>query len=312
MCNMETDSIVKLQAVCKDYLWGGTKLRDIYNKKSDSEIIAESWELSAHPDGTSMIASGNYKGMLFSEYINRIGAPALGHKYDANKDFPLLIKLIDAKQDLSVQVHPDDAYALEHENGYGKTEMWYVIDSEPGAGLYVGFDRDVSKEEVLHRISDNTIMEVLRFHPTKPGDIFFIPAGTVHAIGAGNLICEIQQNSNSTYRLYDHDRKDKFGNPRELHISKALDVLNYHEYIQAVYDDKVSCEYFDVSLIKVNGKQCFSVTEESFCALTCIKGHGELILDKRITVDQSETFFIPAADKTIEAEGDMLLIACRM
>lgn len=309
---MSLDPIVKLSPAFKDYLWGGTKLRDIYHKPCDFDIIAESWELSAHPDGTSIIASGQYKGMLFTEYLEKIGLSALGMKYDANKDFPLLIKLIDAKQNLSVQVHPDDAYALQHENGYGKTEMWYVIDAEPGAGLYVGFNRDVSKEEVAQRIKDNTIMEVLDFHPTKSGDVFFIPAGTVHAIGAGNLICEIQQSSNSTYRLYDYDRRDKFGNPRELHLDKALDVLNYHKYEPIPFAGKVSCKYFNVSFVDVEGKQQIKLTNESFYSITCIKGTGNLAMGEIVSINSGETVFIPATDSILNIEGNLSIVISKM
>lgn len=309
---MSIDPIVKLSSAFKDYLWGGTKLRDIYHKPCDFDIIAESWELSAHPDGTSVIATGQYKGMLFTEYLEKIGLSALGTKYDANKEFPLLIKLIDAKQNLSVQVHPDDVYALQHENGYGKTEMWYVIDAEPGAGLYVGFNRDVSKEEVAQRIKDNTIMEVLDFHPTKPGDVFFIPAGTVHAIGAGNLICEIQQSSNSTYRLYDYDRRDKFGNPRELHLDKALDVLNYHKYEPIPFEGKVSCKYFNVSFVDVEGKQQITLTNDSFYSITCIKGSGTLTLGETMPINSGETVFIPATDSILNVEGNLSIVIAKM
>ena len=309
---MSIDPIEKLYPEFKDYLWGGTKLRDIYHKPCDFDIIAESWELSAQPDGTSVIASGQYKGMLFTEYLEKIGLSSLGTQYDANKEFPLLIKLIDAKQNLSVQVHPDDAYALQHENGYGKTEMWYVIDAEPGAGLYVGFNKDVGKEEVAQRIKDNTIMEVLDFHPTKPGDVFFIPAGTVHAIGAGNLICEIQQNSNSTYRLYDYDRRDKFGNPRELHLDKALDVLNYHKYEPIPFKGKVSCKYFNVSFVDVEGKQQITLTNDSFYSITCIKGSGTLTLGGTMPINSGETVFIPATDDILNVEGNLSIVISKM
>ncbi len=305
---MINGSIVKLEPAFKDYLWGGTKLRDIYNKKCDMDIVAESWELSAHPDGTSRIASGQFKGMLFTEYLEKIGVSALGTKYDPNREFPLLIKLIDAKQNLSVQVHPNDEYAMKHENGCGKTEMWYVIDSEPDAGLYVGFKQDVSREEVAQRIADNAIMDVLEFHPTKPGDVFFIPAGTVHAIGAGNLICEIQQSSNSTYRLYDYDRRDKFGNPRELHLEKALDVLDYHKYAPIAFNGKVSCKYFEVSFVDISGKQQIKLTDDSFCSITCIKGEGELTLDETMHISAGETVFIPAADSMLTVEGNVSLV----
>lgn len=223
-----SEPFVKLRPAFKDYLWGGTKLRDIYGKQCDLDIIAESWELSAHPAGQSIVASGRFRGMPFGVYLSNIGKEGLGWKIQPGADFPLLVKFIDAKGNLSVQVHPGDDYALEHE--YGKNEMWYVVDCEPGSHLYVGFNRDVSREEVEERVNNNTILEILNEVTTHPGDVFFIPAGTVHAIGEGNLICEIQQSSNCTYRLYDYERRDKYGNPRELHIQKALDVLDYGKY----------------------------------------------------------------------------------
>ncbi len=309
---MSLDPIVKLSPAFKDYLWGGTKLKEIYHKPCDLDLIAESWELSAHPDGTSVIASGQYQGLLFTEYLKKIGSDALGSKYDPQKEFPLLIKLIDAKQSLSVQVHPDDAYALQHENGYGKTELWYVIDAEPGAGLYVGFNRDVSRQEVSQRIQEHTIMEILDFHQTKPGDVFFIPAGTVHAIGAGNLICEIQQSSNSIYRLYDYDRRDKFGNPRELHLEKALDVLDYRKYEPRFYHGKVSCSYFEVSFVDADGRQHIPLSDDSFYSITCTRGAGNLKLGETMPIHAGETVFIPATNAVLDAEGNLSLVISKM
>lgn len=190
--------------------------------------------------------------------------------------------------------------------------MWYVIDTEPGAGLYVGFNRDVSREEVAQRIKDNTVMEVLDFHPTKPGDVFFIPAGTVHAIGAGNLICEIQQSSNSTYRLYDYDRRDKFGNPRELHLEKALDVLNYRKYEPKSFDGKVSCKYFNVSFVDVQEQQQIPLSDDSFYSITCIKGSGTLMLGEAMPINSGETVFIPATDAIMSVEGNVSLVITKM
>ena len=189
---LQLDSMIKLSPAFKDYLWGGTKLRDVYGKLCDFDVIAESWELSAHPAGNSVVVSGRHKGLSFSKYLEIVGKQVLGWKCAALQAFPLLIKFIDAKHNLSVQVHPNDDYALENENEYGKNEMWYVIDSEPGSGLYVGFNRDVTKNEVKKRIADNTIMDILNFCPTKPGDVFFIPAGTVHAIGAGSFLSTVE------------------------------------------------------------------------------------------------------------------------
>lgn len=319
-CKMEQntdyhESIVKLSPAFKDYLWGGTKLRDIYHKPCDFDIIAESWELSAHQDGQSIVASGKYAGMKFDEYINIVGKDVLGWKCKFLVFFPLLVKFIDAKSNLSVQVHPNDDYALEQENQYGKNEMWYVIDSEPGAGLYVGFKRDVSRKEIEERVKNNTIMEVLNFFPTKPGDVFYIPAGTVHAIGEGNLICEIQQSSNCTYRLYDYDRRDKYGNPRELHLQKALDVLNYNKYepvdnaTSENTKDLCLSKYFKAILYEIDESQSIELSKSSFTAIQCLQGNGKAVLnDQVVSIEKGECLFIHASDDHLEIIGNMKII----
>ena len=311
------EPMVKLQPAFKDYIWGGTKLRDIYHMPCDYDIIAESWQLSAHPAGQSIIGSGRHKGITLSEYLDVVGREVLGWKCAPLKSFPLLIKFIDAKQNLSVQVHPNDDYALEHENEYGKNEMWYVIDTEPGAGLYVGFNKDISPEEISESIKNNTIMTHLNFFPTKPGDVFFIPAGTIHAIGAGNLICEIQQSSNCTYRLYDYDRRDKFGHRRELHLKKALDVLNFKKYelqkIENIHCNRGAvlgrCKYFEAVLYKIRQRMELSINETMFNSLVCIKGSGIISCKNTVLkICAGESIFIPAQNGKILLEGNMDVI----
>ena len=318
---LATDSMIKLTPAYKDYLWGGTRLRDIYNKQCDYDIIAESWELSAHPAGNSIVASGRHKGLPLSRYLETTGREVLGWKCSHMQSFPILIKFIDADKDLSVQVHPDDDYALTNESEYGKNEMWYVIDSEPGSGLYVGFKRDVSREEVAERVKDGSIMEVLNFYPTSPGDVFFIPAGTVHAIGAGNLICEIQQSSNCTYRLYDYDRRDKYGNPRELHLDKALDVLDYSRYQPVKLgltgsdstEKTVRCKYFETVIHEIDGIKHLSLKDDSFHSVICIKGSGVIRLkDTEMHIEAGESVFISAADGILETEGELSLVVTRI
>ena len=312
---LQQETIIKLAPAYKDYLWGGTKLRELYGKHCDYDIIAESWELSAHTAGNSIVSSGRHKGQLFGKYLDTVGRQVMGWKCSALQEFPLLVKLIDAKDDLSVQVHPGDDYALENENEYGKNEMWYIVDTEPGAGLYVGFNRDVSRDEVERRIADNTIREVLNFVHTKPGDVFFIPAGTVHAIGAGNLICEIQQSSNCTYRLYDYDRKDKFGNKRELHLKKALDVLDYRRYDPAQScgsKEEISCKYFDVIIMEIDGEKTMRLTDDSFWSMTCIKGEGILHIDTDVQICAGETVFVPAINGVMKISGYLSVIASRV
>ena len=299
------DPMIKLTPALKDYLWGGNQLKDRYGIESDLDIVAEAWELSAHPDGESVVSTGRHKGLSFSKYIETVGKSVLGWKCSPLQSFPMLAKFIDAKRNLSIQVHPDDDYALEHEGQYGKNEMWYVVDAKEGAGLYVGFNRNVDKDEVRRRVQDNTITEILNFYPTKPGDIFFIPAGTVHAICEGNLICEIQQSSNCTYRLYDYDRKDKFGNPRELHLEKALDVLNYEKY--EFTEGNVSCKYFENEVIDIEEKM-IRLNDERFISIIVLDGEGEMSIgDYKLEVKAGDSIFVPAQNKILKALGKMKL-----
>ncbi len=313
---LQIDPMVKMMPVFKDYLWGGTKLRDVYGKKCEFDTIAESWELSAHPAGNSIVASGKHKGLAFGKYLDTVGKEVLGWKCMPLQMFPLLIKLIDAKENLSIQVHPNDEYALENENEYGKNELWYVIDTEPDAGLYLGFRRDVSREEVECRVKDHTILDILNFYHTHPGDVFFIPAGTVHAIGAGNLICEIQQSSNSTYRLYDYNRRDKFGNLRDLHLEKALDVLSFKKYERmssdAVQEDgRIKCKYFETMIVK--GDKRIALEDESFYSVTCISGAGTLHLkNDTMSIRAGETVFIPAVKDSLDIQGQVSILITKV
>ena len=311
------EPLIRLSPAFKDNLWGGTKLRDIYGMKCDYDIIAEAWMMSAHKAGQSILASGDYRGMYFGDYIKGAGKEVLGWKCSPLQNFPLLAKFIDAKDALSVQVHPNDDYALERENDYGKNEMWYVMDAEPGAGLYVGFNRDVSAEEVERRIGENTIMEVLNFFETKPGDVYYIPAGTVHAIGGGNLICEIQQSSNCTYRLYDFDRRDKFGNPRELHVKKALDVLNFNKYVPAEFEKEedeagttvTRCKYFQVTVYEVEDHTEVAMDTSKFTSVICMRGEGTIrFCGSSMDVKAGDSVFVPAMEGILCADGKMTLI----
>lgn len=324
----QLEPYVKLQPVFKDYLWGGNRLRAVYDKKCDYDIIAESWELSAHAEGQSTVASGRHKGMLFGEYLDKIGKESLGWKCQTLTRFPILIKFIDASEPLSVQVHPDDEYALETENEYGKNEMWYIVDAEPDAYIYCGFRKEVSKEEVQRRIADNTITEVLNRISVKKGEVYFIPAGTVHAIGKGLLICEIQQSSACTYRLYDYNRTDRFGNYRELHIQKALEVLDYLPYIPQRFEDSIEkqeqyeirtlccCKYFMATLYSIKGEAEIAMTEESFTSLICIKGNGILSVTDNDTEEMKfvagESIFMPKSERMYQVKGECEIILTRV
>lgn len=313
--------IVRLEPAFKDYLWGGTKLKDIYHKKCDYDIVAESWELSSHKDGQSVIAEGRYKGMLFGEYVQKLGAEGLGWKCQAFERFPILIKLIDAKNPLSIQVHPNDEFALREENEYGKNELWYIVDCDEGASIYYGVSRDISKEELKERVENNTVLEVLNKVEVHRGDTFFVKAGMIHAIGAGILICEIQQNSNCTYRLYDYDRRDKYGNPRELHLEKArqvalLDAQDVDESAHQLttfngYDveELASCKYFVCNKYTVSSEAYVEVDETSFCSILILEGEGVInVEDKTLQFKPADSFFVPAGRKKVTVKGSCVFV----
>lgn len=302
-------SAIKLTAPIKDYLWGGRRLITDYGKITDKEKAAESWELSTHPDGESTVKDGKFAGMTLSEYIkNNGGAECIGSRAAGFDFFPILIKLIDAKDNLSIQVHPDDEYALRVEGEYGKTEMWYIVDCEPDSYLYYGVNREVTKDEFRERIENNTLLEILNKVPVKKGDVFFMPSGTIHAICSGILICEVQQNSNTTYRVYDYDRRGADGKPRELHIEKAIDVSQLTpSVIEDTKDSNVlaKCEYFTVEKIVCDGDAEFTVDNGCFRSLTVTDGNGTLTLNGITTsVTRGETVFIPAQTATVTLNGD--------
>ena len=306
---------VKLAPAFKDYLWGGDQLKHKFNKKCDLDRLAESWELSAHKDGQSAVAEGAYAGLTLTEYLNTLGREALGTDSLKYEYFPLLIKLIDAKGDLSVQVHPSDEYALAHEGEYGKTEMWYILDCEEDASLFYGFTRPVTREEYAAAIREGRLTEILNRVKVKPGDVFFIPAGTVHAIGAGILICEIQQNSNTTYRVYDYDRRDKDGNLRPLHVEKALEVscTQPSPALPEIPDGTdltlASCEYFHVRRLRISDTYALNVTTESFVSLVATSGEGRLIYEGgELAFAKGDSLFIPAQNATVTVEGSCELI----
>ncbi|SEO86593.1 type I phosphomannose isomerase catalytic subunit [Propionispora vibrioides] len=315
---------VKLLPAYKDYLWGGTKLGTQYGKQSEKDIIAESWELSIHEDGQSSIASGSYSGYTLEAYIKEVGVGCLGLKAKCfGNKLPILIKFIDAKDTLSIQVHPDNAYARANEGDSGKTEMWVILEHEPGACLYVGVNQMVTKEELRTAIQRGEIDTVLRKLPVHKGDVFFIPAGKIHAIGKGIVICEIQQCSNITYRLYDFDRLDVNGNKRSLHLQKALDVADVEPGIlntdpeltlsttsEAVIQLLRSCRYFNTYRYRVDSTVRFCSSQESFIALICLDGKAELRgTSGTLNFQKGETIFIPAQDDAFTVTGHCEFLA---
>lgn len=315
---------IKLNPAFKDYLWGGTKLRDEYGKKCDLDKVAESWELSCHKDGCSVVADGEYAGLTLPQYIEKAGKAVLGTDCEKFEYFPILIKLIDAKQNLSVQVHPDNDYAMRVEGEYGKTEMWYVVDCEPGTGLLYGFKHEISKEEFRRRIEDNTLLEVTNRVEVHPGDVFFIEAGTLHAIGEGILIAEIQQNSNTTYRVYDYGRVGADGKPRQLHIEKAIDVTRLAPATRPcgrpqakpeAFDGGsvlplASCDYFTVKEMEVTSHAALMADEKSFHSLLLLDGSLTLSMGgEKLEMKKGDSVFVPAGsgDYTLTGKGRLIL-----
>lgn len=319
--------IYRLTPTLHNNIWGGNKLRG-YGKDSTDDRIGESWELSFVKGDEAKIPDGRTLAEAFPR-------ETWGRRCQGFADFPVLTKFIDAKEKLSVQVHPSDEYALKNEGMYGKTEMWYVMDAEEGAGLYMGLNRECHTEEFSEKVADGTVEELLSFKPVKSGDVFFIPAGTIHAIGGGVLIYEIQQNSTLTYRLYDYKRKDKDGNERPLHIEKAMKVSRLEPYTPYDFSVEVGgekhtsatgrcdgvtlgkCKYFHTQLFRIladDDVKLFSVNDESYLALTVVEGSGSLCYadenGKRVfqKLTRGESYFIPAGSGDFALEGDGMTV----
>ena len=292
-------SLFKLKPACKDYIWGGTKLKRFYGKSSLKDVVSESWELSFHKDGLTEIDGG---GTLKDTVTEK----ELGSNLTAFTFFPAMIKLIDAAKDLSIQVHPSDEYALKNENSYGKTEMWHIVEAEKGAGIYLGFNKDVTKSQVKKAIESNEIVKLLNYYPVKAGETYFIPSGTVHAICKGCLILEIQQNSNLTYRVYDYDRADKDGNKRPLHIEKALEVMSLRKFSAKKTAGNLlgASKYFTVKKYSVSDKT-FVTDGKTFNCVTCVKGGG--YIDGK-EIKKGDSFFVGADHGKYRITGDVKVV----
>ncbi|MBR5224109.1 MAG: class I mannose-6-phosphate isomerase [Clostridia bacterium] len=311
---------LRLAPAFKDYLWGGQRLRREFGKETDMNPLAESWELSCHEAGLSVIGSGEYAGTTLRDYL----AEHPDHSSETaqpDTEFPLLIKLIDAEQMLSVQVHPDDDYARRVENASGKTEMWYVVDAKPGAGIYYGFRETVTRSQMAEAIRSKTLTTMLNWVEAQKGDVFFIPAGTIHAIGAGLLVAEVQQNSNVTYRMWDYGRVGADGKTRELHIEKGLDVtVREHRGPTLPYEPDrevpggtvrhlVRCERFCVDAIHLCGLIEDFAQKRSFVSLLCLEGEGALLYgEKAMPVKKGESIFIPAGMGKYKLAGMMQVL----
>nr|WP_200956799.1 type I phosphomannose isomerase catalytic subunit [Caloramator mitchellensis] len=304
------------EPVYKEIIWGGRKLEKYFNRNIPDGNIAESWEVSCHKSGMSIIRNGELKGTTLKEVIDSYGEIILGKKYNS---FPLLVKLIDANDKLSVQVHPDDDYAKKFENQFGKTEMWYVIDAKENAQLVYGLKSEISKEKFIEAINLNKVEECLNYVNVSKGDVIFIPSGTVHAIMDGLLLAEIQQSSDVTYRLYDWNRVDKEGKRRELHIDKALDVINFNfegnvlkpefkSFDGYEIADAIKCPYFEVSIIKVN-LSYKSNCNGSFKVYTAVEGEGEVLYNGiSYKINCGDSFLMPAELDEYEILGKITLL----
>lgn len=305
--------------IFKERIWGGTKLKDYLNKPITSQIIGESWELSTIPNDISVINNGTFTGKNLNELIDLFPKEILGKTVYARfgKQFPLLFKYLDAREDLSIQLHPNDELAKARHNSYGKTEMWYVMQADENARLIVGFKESTSKEEYLQKLESKDILSLLEEIPVKKGDVFFLETGTIHAIGAGIVIAEIQQTSDITYRIYDWDRVDANGNERELHTELALEAINYQttsakkEYntTENKSTSVVDCPYFKTNIIPLNGEISIDKNDDSFMVLMCTEGSFELFLkDEKYLYQTGDTVLLPAVLTSFVIKGTATLL----
>ena len=299
--------LVKLKPAIKDYIWGGTYFHQ-FKKGVWLSRVSECWELSTRGEDSSIIVSGPNKNKRLDQVISK---EDIGPVMDRFPYFPLLIKLIDAKENLSIQVHPSDDYALKNENSFGKSEMWHIISADEGSGLYVGLNDDFTKEDIEKALKEGTILEKLNFFNVKPGDTFIINPGTIHAIGKGVRLIEIQQNSNLTYRLYDYNRADQNGNPRPLHIKQALQVIDYKKYQPNKSNNEYLADnqYFTVKRADFDKELKISANEKSFVSFTFLEGSG-LVND--IEYSKYDTFFLPYKKEClIKGKGTVVISQVR-
>ncbi|WP_419034078.1 type I phosphomannose isomerase catalytic subunit [Dysgonomonas gadei] len=315
---------LKFKPILKSIIWGGDEICKFKDVTPEQDGIGESWEISSVKGNVSVVANGELENKDLSEIIDTYKAQLVGKKNfeTFGNTFPLLIKFIDARDNLSIQVHPDDELAKKRHDSFGKTEMWYVINATPSAFLYSGFEKQMTPESYVKSIEDNTFVDSLAKHDVKAGDVFFLPAGRVHAIGAGTFIAEIQQTSNITYRIYDYNRKDANGNGRELHTELAKDAIdfklydNYKNSYTRAENQPVrleSCRYFTTNLLEVTKDITRDYSDiDSFVAYICMGGACSIKDDKGndLSVKQGETILIPADTKSvaISPEGNVLLL----
>lgn len=317
---------LKLRPALKDYIWGGNRLRDEFGMKSDLDKTAEAWVLSCHKDGQNIVENGASAGKTLSEAIDTAGKDCLGENSKKFPYFPVLIKFIDAKNNLSVQVHPDDEYAMRVEKEFGKTEAWYILDAADDAELIYGFKDEISSDEFRRRIEDNTLTDVLNHVKVKAGDLFFIEAGTIHAICKGILLAEVQQNSNTTYRVYDYGRVGADGKPRELHVEKAIDVtkcvppkssgkpqgepMKKEGYTETLL---AKCELFTTSRFEIENSYNGFADNKSFVSVIVTDGEGSLeSCGVTLSLKKGESVFIPANSGEFTVKGNLTVLETRV
>jgi mannose-6-phosphate isomerase len=310
---------LQFEPILKERIWGGEKLKTVLNKPINSNITGESWELSTVEGDVSIVSNGALKGKSLTELIDNFPEEVLGTAVykKFGKQFPLLFKYLDAKTDLSIQVHPNDALAKIRHNSFGKTEMWYIMQADEKARIIVGFKEKSNAKEYVAHLENNTLLDLLEEVNVKTGDVFFLETGTVHAIGAGLVVAEIQQTSDITYRLYDFDRTDADGNLRELHIDLALDAINYDKVeTHKTYSKEtnksneiVHCPYFTTNYLPLDGTINVSKTSESFTVYMCTEGAFQLEYNK-ITYDykKGDTVLIPAVMNRYTLIGTAVLL----
>jgi mannose-6-phosphate isomerase len=314
---MKINQLIKFEPILKDKIWGGEKLATLLNKQSKRKDIGESWEISDVEDDTSIVINGTLKGKNLQELIFEYTSDLLGKKIYAHfgDKFPLLIKFIDAKEALSIQLHPNDKLAKERHNSFGKTEMWYVMQADENANIIVGFQKEVTSEEYIKHLENKSLLDILNVDEVQKGDVYFIPTGRVHAIGAGVLLAEIQQTSDITYRIYDWDRPNPDGTFRDLHTEDAIDAIDYlaKDSYKTVYSKKenasseiVSCQYFTTNVLPIKGEVLINHQEkDSFVIYMCVEGNVTFTYENQIEkLETGETILVPACIKNIKIIAD--------
>lgn len=305
---------LKFEPILKERIWGGTKLRTLLNKNIQSDITGESWELSGVEGDISIVADGPLKGHTLTELMSTYKERLLGSEVFAKfgATFPLLFKYLDAREDLSIQVHPNDELARKRHNSFGKTEMWYVVQADPGSRIIVGFREDSSADVYLKNLENKSLLSILDTVEAVEGDVFFLETGTVHAIGAGLVVAEIQQTSDITYRIYDFDRKDADGHTRQLHTEEALEAINYNRVEAKVSYERqsnevnnvVSCPYFTTDVIPLDGTRSFKETGTSFKVFMCVQGEMSIRAGNDVwAFKKGDTVLVPAAMREYSIEG---------